>query len=106
MEGTMFQTISMKQLEEILNRGGDFILLDVRDREEYGRGHLEGAVNLPLSEIEQADEMFSRDQKIIVYCAHGSNSILAARELSKMGFHAVNTYGGLSYYRGRHFVSS
>ena len=102
----MFQTISMKQLEEILNRGGDFVLLDVRDREEYGRGHLEGAVNLPLSEIEQADEMFSRDQKIIVYCAHGSNSILAARELSKLGFHAVNTYGGRSYYRGRHFVSS
>ena len=53
----MFQTISMRQLEEILNRGGDFVLLDVRDREEYERGHLEGAVNLPLSEIEQADEI-------------------------------------------------
>ncbi len=102
----MFQTISMRQLEEVLNRGGDFVLLDVRDREEYGRGHLEGAVNLPFSEIERADEIFSRDQEIIVYCAHGSNSLLAARELSRMGFRVINTYGGLSYYRGRHFISS
>jgi len=94
----------MKQLEAILNRGGDFTLLDVREEEEFARGHLEGAVNLPLSRIEEAPDEIPQDKTVIVYCAHGGNSLLAARELSGLGFRVVNTYGGLSWYRGRHFI--
>lgn len=102
----MFQTISMSQLEAILDAGGDFTLADVREREEYERGHLEGAVSLPLSELEKAPEILPRGKTVIVYCSHGGNSILAARELSGLGYHVVNTYGGLSYYRGCHFIQA
>lgn len=101
----MFQSISMRQLEAILNQGGDFILLDVREEEEFNKGHLEGAVNLPVSRIEEAPEKFPKDKTVIVYCTHGGNSLLAARELSGLGYRVVNTYGGLSYYRGRHFIT-
>lgn len=99
----MFQTISMRQLEAVLDAGGNFILVDVREREEYERGHLEGAVSLPLSELLKAPQMLPGEKIIIVYCSHGGNSILAARELSRLGYHVINTCGGLSYYRGRHF---
>ena len=44
----MFQNISMKQLEAMLNGPRDFVLLDVRGRDEFARGHLEGAVNIPV----------------------------------------------------------
>lgn len=101
----MFQSISMRQLEAILNQGGDFILLDVREEDEFRKGHLEGAVNLPLSRIEEEAEKLPKDKMIIVYCTHGGNSLLAARELSGLGCRVVNTYGGLSYYRGRHFIT-
>lgn len=99
----MFQTISMRQLESIIDQGGDFVLLDVREPEEFAAGHLEGAVNLPLGDIRRAPEFLSRDRIIFVYCTHGGSSIQAARELDRMGYRAVNAYGGLSYYRGRHF---
>ena len=46
----MIQTISMRQLEEYLDRGGEFTLLDVRDPGAFLAGHLEGAVNIPLEE--------------------------------------------------------
>ena len=102
----MFQNISMRQLERILDTGGDhYILVDVRENEEYRRGHLEGAVNLPYEELFWAPELLPKDKIILVYCAHGSNSMLAARELSGMGYRTVNVYGGLMYYRGRHMTA-
>ena len=101
----MFQNISMRQLERILDAGGGhYILVDVRENEEYRRGHLEGAVNLPYEELFRAPELLSKDKIILVYCAHGSNSMLAARELSGIGYRTVNVYGGLMYYRGRHMT--
>ena len=104
-EKNMFQNISMRQLEGILDAGGNhYILVDVRENEEYRRGHLEGAVNLPYEELFRAPELLSKDKIILVYCAHGSNSMLAARELSGMGYRTVNVYGGLMYYRGRHMT--
>lgn len=98
----MFQTISMRQLEDLLNSRECFTLLDVRVREEFARGHLEGAVNIPLAELEAYACLIPRDRPVIVYCACGGQSLLAARQLSRMGYEAVNASGGLYYYRGTH----
>lgn len=102
----MFQTISMKQLETYLESRLDFTLLDVRDRCEFAGGHLMGAVNIPLEELEIRTGEISRDRPVIVYCAHGSKSLMAARFLDRMGFCVAAAAGGLSYYRGRFFLSS
>ena len=117
----MFQTISMKQLEEMLERrsraktgnsgqNGNFVLLDVRSREEYEMGHLQGAVNLPYHELESLEyrqrsipELMGYGP-VVVYCGYGSHSMMAARILERMGYEVINTSGGLSYYRGRHFM--
>lgn len=112
----MFRTISMKQLEEMLERQengrhtNDFVLLDVRSREEYAKGHLRGAWNFPYEEMEYADGRRSciiglpRGTPVIVYCDYGSHSMQAARILERLGYQVINTAGGLSYYRGRHMV--
>lgn len=100
----MFRTISMRQLEDMLNRGGDFTLLDVRPREEFSEGHLEGAVNIPFEELEERWYELPRERMVVVYCAFGSHSMRASRFLEQKGFSVINTSGGLSYYRGRHFV--
>ena len=101
----MFQTISMRQLEELLDRGGMFTLVDVRDREEYARGHLTGAVNLPFSELLDGIGAVPKNLPVVLYCAYGGQSMMAARQLDAMGYQAVNAFGGLSYYRGRHFTA-
>lgn len=82
----MFQTISMRQLEAMLDGERDFTLLDVRERKEFEEGHLEGAVNMPLLELGTCLSKLSREKPIIVYCAHGSQSLMAARQLSGLGY--------------------
>ena len=101
----MFQTITTRHLEALLDSGGNYILIDEREPDEFAEGHLEGAVNLPFSEFPQAFLNLPVNRKLILYCTHGGNSIQAARDLSRRGFYAVNVYGGLSYYRGRHFIT-
>lgn len=100
----MVQTISMKQLEEMLESGRRFTLLDVRDPAAFGSGHLSGAVNIPLEELEERVDEIAKERPVLIYCGHGSRSLLAARLLDGYGFRAVSVLGGLSYYRGRHFV--
>lgn len=99
----MFQTISMKQLESMLDGEQYFTLLDVRGRTEFVRAHLDGAVNLPLQELDDGyASVIPRDRPVVVYCAYGGQSMLASRKLDQMGYQVINTSGGLYYYRGNH----
>ena len=112
----MFQNISADRLETLLDQGRDFTLADVREPEEYREGHLAGAVNLPVQQILKITEQsgffedpekflgISRKRPVIVYCSHGGRGMQAARLLSGAGYQAVNVYGGLSCYRGRHLT--
>lgn len=101
----MFQTISARQLEAYMEDSRRFTLLDVRDAGAFDAGHLDGAVNIPLEELEMRMAEISRDRPVIVYCGYGSRSMQAARLLDQMGYRAASVVGGLSYYRGKHFIT-
>lgn len=101
----MFSMISMKQLEMYLMQGSDMVLLDVRSPEEFMSGHLRGAVNIPMEELECRMDELSRDRPIIIYCGHGSKSLMAARFLDRMGFLVMAAAGGLASYRGNYYRS-
>ena len=62
--------------------------IDVRDRQEYKRGHIKGAVNIPVSEIERSIESIPRSQNLIIYCQGPAceSSSAAASILIKNGF--------------------
>ncbi|MCC5860212.1 MAG: metalloregulator ArsR/SmtB family transcription factor [Ectothiorhodospiraceae bacterium] len=63
-------------------------LLDVRTREEYGAGHLPGAINIPMDQLEQMLDRLPRDQEIVAYC-RGPYCVLsheAVRLLQRQGF--------------------
>ena len=100
----MVRMISMQYLEKLLIDGFRFILLDVRDADEFMQGHLSGAINIPLEELGGRTGEIKRNSLIIVYCTHGSRSLMAARMLSDLGFEAMAAAGGLSSYRGRFYV--
>jgi rhodanese-related sulfurtransferase len=73
-------------------RGGGLVM-DVRSAGEFTAGHLPGAVNLPLSEIETAVDrkVRSKDQVVLLYCQSGARSSEARRKLREMGYdHAFN----------------
>jgi adenylyltransferase/sulfurtransferase len=87
---------SIDQVKDYLGNGRQFVLLDVREKEEYREGHLEGAVSLPRGFLElRAEETFAdRDTTIVAYCAAGTRSLLAAKVLKDMGYANVVSMGG------------
>lgn len=77
-------------------------LIDVRSRLEFFFGHVPGAICIPLRKI-NAETLQSRgiprDAGIVVYCASGSRSAMAARVLKEAGFTKVMDGGGLAEVR-------
>ena len=66
-------------------RANGAILLDVRTKEEFSGGHIEGAVNLPLDRITQAEELFPNfSAPLYVYCRSGARSSQATAMLQQM----------------------
>lgn len=76
------------------------VLIDVRDREEYDKGHVPGAINIPMEYIDGEQAYLERGRPLIFYCDRGSQSILAARKYMQAGYEVVNVVGGFAYYKG------
>lgn len=76
---------------------GDVIFLDVREPNEWNLGHIPGAVHIPRGELESDVEgAVARDRNIVVYCAGGVRSALAADTLQQMGYeHVTSLRGGI-----------
>lgn len=86
--------------EEFLNSDKSSIfVLDVRTRDEYDLGHIEGAVNIPVDELRNNLDKLPRDKKIVVYCGVGLRAYVACRILYQNGFEEVyNLTGGYKTY--------
>lgn len=71
-------------------------VLDVRPKEEFDAGHVQGAINIPIAELEQHLEQFSQQQEIVAYC-RGPHCILAfdaVAQLRDKGFRARRLESG------------
>jgi rhodanese-related sulfurtransferase len=76
--------------------GEKFVLVDVREDNEWAAGHLPGAVHMGKGVIERDIEKTVPDSsaKIILYCGGGFRSALAADNLQKMGYTNVESMDG------------
>ena len=78
------------------------MLIDVREKDEYEAGHLQGARNIPVSRISKATSAIQdKDMPLYVYCLSGSRSRKAVSELKKMGYTNVRNIGGVENYSGK-----
>ncbi len=64
-------------------------LVDVRTPDEFAEGSVEGAVNIPLSVLEQEFSQFKNKENIIVFCRSGARSGNAKLILEQNGFERV-----------------
>jgi rhodanese-related sulfurtransferase len=62
---------------------GDVLVVDVRETAEYMRGHIAGALSMPLSRLDAST--LPRDKRIVLYCTAGNRSQTAARRLGCAG---------------------
>lgn len=77
----------------------NIFLLDVRTKQEFELGSIEGAINFPLDELRSHIDEIPRDKKIIVFCGVGLRAHVACRILSQHGYSEVyNLSGGLKTY--------
>jgi rhodanese-related sulfurtransferase len=72
----------------------DYILLDVRTEEEFIRGHVNGAVNIPLDSLRERVSELDKTKIIIAYCKVGIRGYIAERILEQKGFTVLNVTGG------------
>ena len=88
--------VSTQEVRDKLNPENGFTLLDVREGDEWEQGHLAKAVFLPRGFLEQkADKMLTnKQQPIVVYCAGGTRSALAAKTLQDLGYTKVFSMAG------------
>src|SRR5579875_3100519 len=71
-------------------------IVDVRERDEYEEGAIKGAVHIPRGYLELRIEnaVPDRDEPIVLYCAGGTRSALAAQSLQAMGYTNVSSLAG------------
>ncbi|HZH69432.1 MAG TPA: rhodanese-like domain-containing protein [Flavobacteriaceae bacterium] len=76
-------------LQELLK--SDAVIIDVRTSNEYLGGHAAASKNIPLQQLQQNLEMLKSIQKpIVLCCASGTRSDIAAKFLNNHGINAVN----------------
>lgn len=93
------ETIDGDELAQRLETG-ETKLVDVREPYEYARGHIPGAVNIPLSRFAAATSMLQPADHIVVVCAHGARSRRAALALVDRGFvHVAELRRGIHAWR-------
>jgi len=71
------------RLNEINN---NYVLIDVRSKEEYNNNHYNNFINIPLPNILNGIKPFSRQTKIVLYCDQGRRSKVAYNILKSIGY--------------------
>ena len=107
-------TVAVKQLKgEELNKiekddkeKEKYLVIDVRDANEYKEGHVKHAINIPLADIEKHAEHLSawKDKEVVTICNTGKKSKEAADKLVKAGFKKVSNAQGVKDYKDYEIV--
>ena len=84
-----------QQVAELIARGEDVQLIDVRQPEEHDVGRIPGGRLVVLSELAGAVDTIDRDRLVVFYCRSGSRSAMASEAFRGAGFDAHNMLGGL-----------
>lgn len=88
--------VDAKQTSDLIETRDDVSLIDVREKNEWDEGHIPGARHIPRGYLELRVEnaMPDKDRPIVLYCAGGVRSVLAARTLQEMGYQNVKSVEG------------
>lgn len=106
---TPAKSMSPKEAREYVAKhpDEDFTLLDVRQHSEYQEEHLPGAVLIPLPQLSDRLGEIDAGKPVLVYCAIGGRSRVAAQMLSGKGFKKVyNMSGGIKAWQGNKAVGA
>ena len=94
--------ISVEQLKQMRDRKEDFVLVDVRNPDEFQISVIDGSVKLPLPDLPQRFKELPKDKLIVLHCKMGSRSMRALKFLRQQGYGKLkNVAGGINAWAER-----
>lgn len=99
---TRIHQTTVDEIKSRLDRGDKFVLVDVREDNEFAKDHLPGAIHVGKGVIERDVELKVPDTntELVLYCGGGFRSALAADNLRKMGYtNVISMDGGIRGWR-------
>ena len=93
----VYMNITAEEAKHIMDSQEGYIILDVREQDEYDAGHIPGAILIPYTQIKDSAEeaLTDKDQLILVYCRSGRRSKIAAEALVELGYTNIREFGGI-----------
>lgn len=92
---TRIKEVPVADVRQMRARKDPVTIIDVREPKEWNLGRIPGALHVPLGLLETTIEAaVPRDRQVVLYCARGNRSALAADSLQKMGYGSVASMAG------------
>lgn len=103
-----YMTITPDRFHELIygeNNTKKYMIIDLREKQEYEDYHIKNAVNIEYDyfmEIDDYDRIIDKNKNVILYCDRGGRSIYAAKKLEMLGYHVKSLAGGINNYLSRY----
>lgn len=99
----LFKIISPEDLSYYINRQ-DILIIDIRDKKSYDTEHIANAIWADWEKLDfEIDDIINDTMHIvnwiIIYCDHGNTSLIAARDLARLGYPVISLGGGYENWR-------
>ena len=92
-------TLTVNAADVSINGVKQAAVIDVRTPDEFAAGHIDGAINIPLDQIQNGSanlENLQKDSPILLYCRSGRRSGIAQQILEQQGYSKLTNGGGVS----------
>ncbi len=87
--------VTVHELREMQTQGTDFVLVDVREQNEWNLGHIPGAVYIGRGVLESnVEQRIPREAQVVLYCQSGNRSALAGYTMQQLGYGNVSSLAG------------
>ena len=94
VSGKTFPLDPAKAKELLTGNESKYLVVDLRSAEDYAKGHVKGAVNIPLAQLPQNLDKLPMDKTLLVYCYTGQTTSLAMVPLKQYGYKVVSISRG------------
>jgi rhodanese-related sulfurtransferase len=93
--GEVESVTAIEAIAAVTDGDGSTVLVDVREQDEWDRGHAPHAVHLPMSALEERYSELPEDANLLIICHSGGRSFRVTDALERAGYNAVNVEGGM-----------